>query len=203
MVHNPPNNVRYSRKGLIMTNITTPIASQYASVTAAKAELIAAVVSTEQAKRSEYGARRVYAAALNEWAGFAWFTFQSDAELKKVSPEFAREKADIYAALKAAECSNPSKIWGDIKKYGEEDARANMLYGFEPEPEVEAVEGEAEGAGANVKKTVSAFIMDDKGGLLYAVKRIGRDQASEKDAELYKSLKAALIKWGCAEANFE
>jgi hypothetical protein len=69
---------------------------------------------------------------LNDAFGFAWFTFRDATELKKASPEFAAEKDAFYKAYRAVrEVSNMSKIWGDIKGYGEDDAKARGLFGFD------------------------------------------------------------------------
>jgi hypothetical protein len=55
----------------------------------------------------------------------------------------------LYAALKKVGHSNPSKVWGDVKKYALIDAQDKGLFGeVKPEP---VAEGEGESTGnANI-----------------------------------------------------
>ena len=163
----------------------------------ARANVIGAAQGLAGAERSAYGANRTYAAVLNDVFGFAWFTFTSPAELKKASPEFAAEKDAFYVAYRAArEVSNMSKIWGDIKGYGEADARARGLFGFEPEvaDEVEGDEVESNGAGS-AKRSPDLFIMEE---MTAAYKRLIRDdeQCSDKAKIFRGDLLAALKRFG-------
>jgi len=183
-----------------MKNITSTVAAFVAP--AALVEARSAAISAAQglggAERSAYGANRSYAAALNDAFGFAWFTFRDPAELKKASPEFTAEKDAFYKAYRAVrEVSNMSKIWGDIKGYGEEDARTRGLFGFEPiveDTETESGESESGGAGS-AKRSPDLFIVEE---LTNAYKRLIRDdeQLSEKGKIFRGELLAALKRYG-------
>ena len=181
-------------------NIVTSAVSSFvapAVLVEARANVIGAAQGLAGAERSAYGANRTYAAVLNDVFGFAWFTFTSPAELKKASPEFAAEKDAFYVAYRAArEVSNMSKIWGDIKGYGEADARARGLFGFEPEvaDEVEGEEVESNGAGS-AKRSPDLFILEE---MTAAFKRLMRDdeQCSDKAKIFRGDLLAALKKYG-------
>jgi hypothetical protein len=99
-----------------------------------------------EAETKSYGARILYAGALNGMANTAWYRDGAD---KVISIE--AEKANLYAGLKKVGHSNPSKVWGDIKKYALIDAQEKGLFG-----ETKPVDGEGEGGegestgGANI-----------------------------------------------------
>ena len=185
-----------------MKNVTSTVATFVAPVALveARSALVEAAKNLGVSERSAYGASRVYSGALNDAFGFAWFTYRDPAELKKASPEFAAEKDSFYKAYRAVrEVSNMSKIWGDIKRYGEEDARARGLFGFEPiveDTEAEAEGGESESSGAgNSKRSPDLFIVED---LTAAYKRLIRDdeQLSDKGKVFRGDFLAALKRYG-------
>lgn len=179
--------------------VTTAIAFVApAALVEARSGAIAAAQGLGGAERSAYGANRTYAAALNDAFGFAWFTFRDAAELKKASPEFAAEKDAFYKAYRAVrEVSNMSKIWGDIKGYGEADAKARGLFGWMPDAETETdgeTETESSGAGS-AKRSPDLFITEDMSA---AFKRLMRDdeQLSGKGKIFRGELLAALKNYG-------
>ena len=182
-----------------MKNVTSTVATFVAPVALveARSALVEAAKNLGASERSAYGASRVYSGALNDAFGFAWFTYRDPAELKKASPEFAAEKDSFYKAYRAVrEVSNMSKIWGDIKRYGEEDARARGLFGFEPiveDTEAEGGEGESSGAGS-AKRSPDLFIVEE---LTAAYKRLIRDdeQLSDKGKVFRGELLAALKRY--------
>ena len=184
--------------------VTTAIASAVASFVApaalveARSGAISAAQGLGGAERSAYGANVVYAAALNDAFGFAWFTFKDAGELKKANPAFVAEKEEFYKAYRAVrEVSNMSAIWAQIKSYGEKDARNRDLFGWFNE---ETVEGETEsesdsgGAGA-AKRSPDLFIAEDMSA---AFKRLIRDdeQLSDKGKVFRGALLAALKDYG-------
>ena len=183
-----------------MKNVTNTVATFVApaALVEARSGAIAAAQGLGGAERSAYGANRTYAAALNDAFGFAWFTFRDAAELKKASPEFATEKDAFYKAYRAVrEVSNMSKIWGDIKGYGEADAKARGLFGWMPDAETETdgeTETESSGAGS-AKRSPDLFITEDMSA---AFKRLMRDdeQLSEKGKVFRGELLAALKRYG-------
>ena len=165
-----------------------------AALVEARDAAISAAQGLGGAERSSYGANRSYAAALNDAFGFAWFTFRDAGELKKASPEFTAEIEAFYKAYRAVrEVSNMSKIWGDIKGYGEADAKNRELFGWVADEEIDGeTAGEGAGAGAN-KRSPDLFITEE---MASAFKRLMRDdeQLSAKGrvfrGELLSSLKA-------------
>jgi hypothetical protein len=167
---------------------------------AALVEARTAAIGTAQvlgvAERSGFAANKRYAGAMNDAYGFAWFTFRDAGELKKASPEFAAEKDAFYKAYRAVrEVSNMSKIWGDIKGYGEADAKERGLFGWVPDVEVDGeAEVESNGAGS-IKRSPDMFITED---MVAAFKRLSRDdeQLSAKGKIFRGSLLAALKEYG-------
>ena len=149
------------------------------------------------AERSAYGANRIYAAALNDAFGFAWFTFRDAVELKKASPEFVGEKDAFYKAYRAVrDISNMSAIWAQIKGYGEDDAKARTLFGWVADVEVDGEETETESNGAgSIKRSPDMFITED---MAAAFKRLTRDdeQLSGKGKIFRGELLAALKNYG-------
>jgi hypothetical protein len=156
---------------------------------------LSAAGSLNGAERSAYGANVVYAAALSDAFGFAWWTFKDAGELKKKSPEFAAEKDAFYAAYRTARnISNMSAIWAQIKSYGEADARNRELFGWKNDEIVEGEETESNGAGS-IKRSPDMFITEE---MTAAFKRLTRDdeQLSAKGKIFRGSLLAALKAYG-------
>ena len=168
-----------------------------AALVEARSGAISAAQGLGGAERSAYGANRTYAAALNDAFGFAWFTFKDAGELKKANPAFAAEKEEFYKAYRAVrEVSNMSKIWGDIKGYGEADAKNRELFGWFNEETVEGeTETETEGGAGAAKRSPDLFIAEDMSA---AYKRLMRDdeQLSDKGKVFRGALLAALKDYG-------
>jgi|TARA_R110002124_G_scaffold39039_3_gene123413 hypothetical protein len=185
-------------KGLIiMSTVTTATAFvPTAALVEARQGALSAAQGLGGAERSAYGANRTYAAALNDAFGFAWFTFRDAGELKKASPEFAGEKDTFYKAYRAVrEVSNMSKIWGDIKGYGEADAKNRELFGWVADVETDGeTETESGGAGS-AKRSPDMYITEE---MTAAFKRLSRDdeQLSAKGKIFRGSLLAALKAYG-------
>jgi hypothetical protein len=111
-----------------------------------------------EAETKSYGARIGYASALNGMAHAAWYRDGAD---KVISIE--AEKANLYAGLKKVGHSNPSKVWGDIKKYALIDAQEKGLFG-ETKPVGEDGEGEGEstgGANANAPRPLQLRLVEE------------------------------------------
>ena len=198
---------RYFKGSIMTTTVTTAVSAVSSAVNSffapaalveARSGAIAAAQGLGGAERSAYGANVIYAAALNDAFGFAWFTFKDAGELKKANPAFVAEKEEFYKAYRAVrEVSNMSAIWAQIKSYGEKDARNRELFGWFNE---ETVEGETEsesdsgGAGA-AKRSPDLFIAEDMSA---AFKRLIRDdeQLSDKGKVFRGALLAALKDYG-------
>jgi hypothetical protein len=92
-----------------------------------------------------YGAKRAYAADLNEMLFEGWY----NVEAKDVSQEgkiVRAEKDALFTVLKANGHSNPSTVWAMVRKYASEMANpaATGEAGEAGEGEGEAGEGEGE-----------------------------------------------------------
>ena len=110
-----------------------------------------------KAESKSYGARITYAVELNSMAGSAWYR---DGAEKVVTVE--TEKSNLYAALKKVGHSNPSKVWGDIKKYALIDAQEKGLFGEVKPVEGEAGEGESTGgANANAPRPTQLRLIEE------------------------------------------
>jgi hypothetical protein len=110
-----------------------------------------------KAETKSYGARITYAVELNGMAGCAWYR---DGAEKVVSVE--TEKSNLYAALKKVGHSNPSKVWGDIKKYALIDAQEKGLFGETKPVETEGGEGESTGgANANAPRPLQLRLIEE------------------------------------------
>jgi hypothetical protein len=110
-----------------------------------------------KAETKSYGARITYSVELNSMAGCAWYR---DGAEKVVTVE--TEKSNLYAALKKVGHSNPSKVWGDIKKYALLDAQEKGLFGETKPVEGEAGEGESTGgANANAPRPTQLRLIEE------------------------------------------
>ena len=92
-----------------------------------------------QGMASAYGANVEYAAELNKvFAGFSvdWFEL-SHTDTSAEGKAVRAEKTAYFEELKAVKHSNPSKVWGDIRKYAREEKY--------PAPDVETGEGVQQG----------------------------------------------------------
>jgi hypothetical protein len=120
-------------------NVTTP-----AAPVSIPLNVIEARNNVVKAETGSYGAKRNYAAMLNNAVSFAWMNKDSEK-----SPLIEAERQSLMSSLKAANHSNPHKVWADVKKYAIEDAQERGLFGMvKPEP---AESGEAESTGnANI-----------------------------------------------------
>ena len=184
---------------IIMSTVSITTVSAFVAP-AALVEARTAAIGTAQvlgvAERSGFAANKRYAGAMNDAYGFAWFTFRDAGELKKESPAFAAEKDAFYKAYRAVrEVSNMSKIWGDIKGYGEADAKERGLFGWVPDAEIDGeTETESNGAGS-AKRSPDMFITED---MAAAFKRLTRDdeQLSGKGKIFRGALLAALKEYG-------
>lgn len=110
-----------------------------------------------KAETKSYGARITYAVELNGMAGSAWYR---DGAEKVVTVE--TEKSNLYAALKKVGHSNPSKVWGDIKRYALIDAQEKGLFGETKPVETEGGEGESTGnANVNAPRPLQLRLIEE------------------------------------------
>jgi hypothetical protein len=131
--------------------VTTPApAALPLSVIEARNEVV-------KAETGSYGAKRKYAGELNNMMSAAWYHKDS-----QKSPLIESERQNLMAALKAANHSNPHKIWADVKLYALQDAQERGLFGeVKPEP-AQAGEGESTGnANVNAPRPLQLRLVEE------------------------------------------
>ncbi len=135
--------------------IVTPAPA--AAVVSLPQSVIEARIRLVAAESKSYGARVDYAVELNNMAGAAWYR---DGAEKIISVE--TEKSNLYNALKAAKHSNPSKVWGDVKKYALQDAQDRGLFGEVKPVAAEAAEAESAGnANVNAPRPLQLRLVEE------------------------------------------
>ena len=95
-------------------------------------------IAAIESEVSNYGARKEYAAGLNDIASVAWFDLEANGG--KLPEAIAGEKKAYYEGLKSIGYSNPSNAWKMVKQYAKQDAIARALFGVVAE-ETEAPAG--------------------------------------------------------------
>ncbi len=93
-----------------------------------------------EAQKSSYGANKEYASALNLKFEFDWFSL-SHLDSSDEGKAVRKEKELFFVGLKEIGHSNPSKVWKDVRGYGQENR-----YGVADTPTEEGVDGEVEGS---------------------------------------------------------
>lgn len=160
-------------------NITTP--TQFSNIAALRVKAI-------EAETSNYGARRAYAAGLNDIATVAWYSIEEPSG--KLPEAIAGEKKAYYAGLKAIGYSNPSNAWKMVKQYAKQDAIARALFGEVAETETET---ESEGAGSKERPLDLRLIQE----LVLLYKACAKqDSLSAKQSGAFDGIKAALKSMG-------
>jgi hypothetical protein len=89
-----------------------------------------------EAQKSSYGANKDYGRALNMKFEFDWFEV-SHTDSSDEGKAVRKEKELFFEGLKAIGHSNPSKVWKDVRGYGQE-----ARYGVADTPTEEDVEVE-------------------------------------------------------------
>lgn len=129
-----------------MSKVISPVAVEIpASV---QSTLLAAV----EAEKGNYGARKRFAASINDIAPAECMWYALEGNGQKLPPVIAAIKDAYYAGLKAIEYSNPSNAWRMIKQYAKEDAATRSMFGEIAPAEGEA-EAEAEDTGGDTRET--------------------------------------------------
>jgi hypothetical protein len=155
-------------------NVTTP--TTHSNIAALRVKAI-------EAETSNYGARRAYAAGLNDIADCAWFELEG-----KLPEAIAGEKKAYYDGLKAIGYSNPSNAWKMVKQYAKADAIARAMFGV-----VADAEPETQGAG-NKARPLDVRLIDD---LVALYKQCAKqDSLSKKQEGAFKGIKEALKAMG-------
>ena len=110
------------------TIVTTP----ESVVSRAEYQLIEARNNAISGEGSAIRGRRNYAVALLDFFKIPFFQMATDGI--KLPKEFIEEKKSYIDGLKAIGYSNPASAWGSVSKYALEHCKANLLYGFQPDP---------------------------------------------------------------------
>jgi hypothetical protein len=142
-----------------------------------------------ESESTVYGARRAYAAGINDMTDTAWYV---DGE--KLPKAIDAEKAEYYKALKGINYSNPSNAWKMVKKYAREDAIARGLFGETP-PELadngEGGEGEGEGE-TRETRTLTLRMVEELSKLHKAAMKI-KDSKPEEYTDKVKAAHGHLM----------
>lgn len=157
------------------TNVTTP--TSFSRI----AELRIKAIESEV---SNYGARKDYAAGLNDIATVAWFELEGNGN--KLPEAIAGEKKAYYEGLKSIGYSNPSNAWKMVKQYAKQDAIARALFGVVAE--------ETEAPAGNKARPLDVRLIDDLTGLYKACTK--PDTLSAKQQGAFEGIKAALSAMG-------
>lgn len=141
--------VRSFLEGLDMSKVIAPVA------VAIPASVQTALVAAVEAEQSNYGARKAFAASINDVAPAEckWYALEGNGQ--KLPPVIAAIKEAYYKGLKSINYSNPSNAWRMVKDYAKADAGNRAMFGELPPVTAQAVaEAEADGAGkGNTRET--------------------------------------------------
>jgi hypothetical protein len=161
-------------------NITTP----------STLSIIAALrVKAIEAETSNYGARRAYAAGMNDIATVAWYDIESNGG--KLPEAIEGEKKAYYDGLKGIGYSNPSNAWKMVKQYAKADAIVRGLFG-EVAPITEG-KTESEGAGSKARP-LDLRLIEELTALYKACSKA--DSLSRKQAGAFSCIQEALKAMG-------
>ena len=158
-------------------NVTTP--TTFSTIATLRVRAIEADVSA-------YGARKEYAAGINDIATVAWFDLEGNGG--KLPENIEGEKKAYYAGLKAIGYSNPSNAWKMVKQYAKADAIARSLFGV-----VAEAEAESDGAGSKARP-LDLRLIEELTALYKACTK--PDTLSTKQEGAFKGIKAALKSMG-------
>lgn len=133
-----------------MSNNTVTVVPAVAAIPeAVKVALVKAV----EADQSSYGARKAFAASINDLGGdVVWYNLESMGQ--KLPPVIAAIKTEYYAGLKGIGYSNPSNAWRMVKQYAKEDAQNRGLFGETAQQDTAEGEGDEGGTGGGDARTV-------------------------------------------------
>ena len=162
-------------------NITTP--TQFSAIAQLRLKAI-------EAETSNYGARRNYAAGINDIASVAWYEIEANGG--KLPDAIEGEKKAYYAGLKGIGYSNPSNAWKMVKQYAKADAIARAMFGEVAPIQAEA-ETETEGAGSKARP-LDLRLIEELTALYKACTKV--DSLSNKQSGALDGIKAALKSMG-------
>lgn len=141
-------------------------------------------IAAIESEVSNYGARKEYAAGLNDIATVAWFDLEGNGN--KLPEAIAGEKKAYYEGLKSIGYSNPSNAWKMVKQYAKQDAIARSLFG------VVAEETEAPAGGKT--RPLDLRLVEDLTALYKACHKA--DSLSNKQSAAFGHIQSALKSMG-------
>ena len=142
-----------------------------------------------EAQKSSYGANKEYASALNLKFEFDWFAV-SHLDSSDEGKAVRKEKELFFEGLKEIGHSNPSKVWKDVRGYGQENR-----YGVDDTPTEEGEDGEVEGSD-NAKHNRSPELRNlEELTTLYKFNR-RQESLSPKLAKVQQKISEALAEMG-------
>lgn len=127
-----------------MSKVFAPVSVEIPAI------VTAAMHVAVEAESNVYGARRRFAATINDVspADCVWYNLEANGQ--KLPPVIKAIKDAYYVELKKVNYSNPSNAWKMIKQYAKEDAADRAMFGELP-PEKSDDGGEAKGETREVK----------------------------------------------------
>jgi hypothetical protein len=143
-----------------------------------------------EAQQSSYGANKEYAKALNlKFDQFDWFEV-SHTDSTDEGKAVRKEKELFFVGLKEIGHSNPSKVWKDVRSYGQENRYGKTVVSAE-----EGAEGEVEGSD-NAKHNRSPELRNlEELTTLYKFNR-RQESLSPKLAKVQQKISEALAEMG-------
>lgn len=142
-----------------------------------------------EAQKSSYGANKEYAKALNIKFEFDWFEV-SHTDSSDEGKAVRKEKELFFAGLKEIGHSNPSKVWKDVRGYGQENR-----YGVADAPTEEGADGEvAEGGDAKHNRSPELRNLEELTTLYKFNRR--QESLSPKLAKVQQKISEALAEMG-------
>lgn len=161
-----------------MENVNVTAPTSFSHIAALRIKAIESEVNN-------YGARKEYAAGLNDIATDAWFNYENEG--LKLPEAIAGEKKAYYEGLKAIGYSNPSNAWKMVKQYAKADAIARALFGVVAEADTDTP------AGAKARP-LDLRLVEELTALYKACTK--PDTLSHKQQGAFEGIKAALTAMG-------
>ena len=166
-----------------MTTVTTNTSSNIEALRQGVADAV---------KRA-YGAERSYAEALCNTLPAEWYLVEHNDKGDDAKLVHAEKKA-LFKVLNAAEHTNPSTVWGRVRKYAQEH--------IEGKPE--KVEGETDSSdkvGARHTRSMTLRLVQELSLLYKACKNA--DSLSDKERQAHTHITSALLAMGVDVSTIE
>lgn len=165
-----------------MTNVIAP-ATTVASASIIASAMMELINNAVIAEGANYGARKAFAAGINNEApaDCKWYALEANGQ--KLPVNIQAIKSAYYAGLKGINYSNPSNAWRMVKEYAKENACERSMFGEIP-PVVVTAENVATAIGGDKKehRTVQARMLADLTAVHdYCIREIGKNNPEFTD----------------------